>query len=139
MTATAHSAERCEALFRVQDVQGRGPYRPGLPDQWADYDATDHFCPPFFVEMGWALSEVPSHFTEGWHGGCAFRSLADLYRWFAPRERVNLVRLGFRINRIRPDRIIAETPTQVIFECRRPLRDFWNDVAASLLVEREAA
>lgn len=126
-------------LFRVQDREGRGPYRPGFSEKWADYEAVDHYCPPYFVEMGWSLASIPLRFTDGWHGGCAFASLDDLYRWFAPKERTNLDALGYRINRVRADRIIARTPTQVVFECRKPLARFWSVRGGPLVREMEAA
>lgn len=136
---SAKGAPSRVVLYRVQDREGRGPYRPGLSVQWADYEAGDHYCPPFFVEMGIGAAEVPRLFTPGWHGGCAFRNVDDVFRWFAPKERVALDRLGYRINAIVPDRIIAETPTQIVFECRRPLREWWHNTTDERLRDRDAA
>ena len=106
-------------LFRVQDHHGRGPYRPGFSRQWADDDGPDN--PPWWVELGLSLQQGLAKCRADRFGGSAFSSMAQLERWFTPTERTRLDGHGFHIVRFRPDYIIAETPTQVLFEQNTPL------------------
>lgn len=105
------------ALYRIQDLEGRGPWRPGFSRLWVDPDGPP-LPDPYFVELGWPLDEVGSHFTRGWHGGTACISKRQLRRWFTEKELGRLYRLGYSMVKFTPDRIIAETPTQVVFENR---------------------
>lgn len=112
-----------EAIYRVQDAEGRGPYRPGTSGRWTDDD--HHRNPPFFVEFGWSPRSIAGHFRPGESGGCAFRSLGDLYRWFSPQECQKLDALGYSIVRMNVDRIIRESKNQVVFARNKPL---WCDL-----------
>ena len=39
-------------IYRVQDAQGRGPWKPGFSHRWVE-DRPDHYnLPPWFVEFG---------------------------------------------------------------------------------------
>jgi hypothetical protein len=53
--------------------------------------------------------------------GCGCRTLDQLFKWFTPTERVRLHALGYRIVTMWVDRIIAESPNQVVFARRKPL------------------
>ena len=58
-------------VFRFQDNEGRGPYKPGMRALWGDDDHDARCLPPSFVEFG---IDVIRHKRRGVLG-CAFTSL----------------------------------------------------------------
>lgn len=106
-------------VFRIQDAEGRGPYRPGTSHRWADVDGPVP-PPPFYEEFGQAIFD---HFKAGWANGCAFETMAQLTAWFSPTERARLAMLGYRIVRFRPDRILGASENQMVVSRQRPFRD----------------
>jgi hypothetical protein len=108
-------------VYRFQDREGRGPFRPGMSARWrSDLDCGENL-PPYFMEMGITPSQASHLFTRGWYGGIGCESRAQLNRWFSRSEQRRLTLLGYRLVEFKPDRIIARTPTQVVFEHRTPL------------------
>ncbi len=104
-------------LIRIQDKDGRGPYRPGFSQVWSDPEGP--FLPPIFVEFGWDIFKS----LENRHGGCAFRSMDQLKKWFSRFEIERLLRLGFKIVEMEVDEIIAESENQIVFARSIPLRN----------------
>ena len=106
-------------VFRVQDAEGRGPYRPGLSHKWTD---DDHWRnQSFFVEFGWSVEKVRTLWNRNESGGCGFRDLVGLHRWFGASECAKLDELGYSIVRMVADRIIAESRQQLVFARKKPL------------------
>lgn len=109
-------------ILRVQDREGRGPYRPGFSAKWLDDDGPTTL--PWWEELGEDMVAAHRQRCAGpYHWGCGFRSGDQLRAWFTPRERGRLARLGFALVRIWPSVVVAETPTQVVFGCSRPLAE----------------
>lgn len=106
-------------LWRVQDIDGRGPYRPGFSRYWSSLDGPTVL--PWWTEIGLSLEQAIARIPQNMHGGSAFASLDQLAAWFTAEERERLDAFGFVIVRFRPDKIIAETPTQVVFAQNHPL------------------
>lgn len=106
-------------LFRVQDSAGRGPYRPGFSACWTSPEGP--LNKPWWTELGITLEEGMSRVPYRMYGGSAFKSLDQLNSWFLPEEQEKLHELGYVIVRFRPDKVIAETPTQVLFAQNYPL------------------
>jgi hypothetical protein len=116
MSDAVRAALREAAVYRVQDRAGRGPFRPGLTDQWRDIDGNDY--PPIQLDFGIAwLAEVP----PSWHVGCALRDAAAVARWFTASECQRLHTLGFNLVSIRA-RVLRESPHQMIVVRPLPLR-----------------
>lgn len=100
-------------LYRVQDVEGRGPYRPGFSRFWSNPEGP--IVLPWWEELKLSLRDAYKMIPRDMFGGSAFQSLDQLTGWFLPDEREKLDAFGYYIVRFRPDKIIAETPTQVVF------------------------
>jgi hypothetical protein len=108
-------------VYRVQDHEGRGPYRPGLSVRWLD---------PTREGKGGETPDVFSEFGIVWMGkilsgqaaGCAFRSLDQLTSWFSKSELRRLYRLGFSVVTFEADAILAESKHQMVIARNCPLR-----------------
>ena len=104
-------------VYRIQDADGRGPFKPGLSDAWADADGEDL---PSIIEE-WGLSwqrDIP----RGWHAGCAVPTLAMVGRWFSPSECSRLDQLGYRPVALLGCRVIRSSEHQLLIIRKAPLR-----------------
>lgn len=106
-------------ILRVQDGEGRGPYRPGLSHRWSAVEGP--LNPPWWIETGEDVQAAHARIPAGYHVGCGFRDYRQFHRWFTGAELRRLDRLGFRLVTLIPDIIIADTPTQIVFGCLAPL------------------
>lgn len=108
-------------VYRIQDADGRGPWRPGFSVKWIDPDFGPGVedMPPYFVEFGADLLKRRGRIGE--YYGCAVRKPQDLRRWVSAIERTKLAGFGFNVVSIKPSRIIAESKNQLVFASRIPL------------------
>jgi len=108
-------------VYRIQDREGRGPWRPGFSRVWCDaeYGPGVEPLPPWGVEFGLALIERRG--LPGEHYGCAVRKPQELRRWVSATERRRLAELGFNVVSVRADRVLAESRNQIVFASRTPL------------------
>lgn len=105
--------------FRIQDVEGRGPFKPGFSRYWADEDFAPGLAPLPAVH-----EEFPGFqrlIARDEHVGTAVRELSDLRKWFSAAEMRKLAALGYSIVSVKVDRIIAESANQMVIANRRPL------------------
>jgi len=92
-------------IYRIQDKQGRGPFKPGFSDKWLedrdDWDALK----PWYDEMG------PVHRLgiAGMSMGIGCRSLDQLRRWFSAGEYLTLLRHGYQAVGMNAGRILGES------------------------------
>lgn len=110
----------CSTVFRVQDAEGRGPWRPGFSDSWVeDRQKTEYAAlKPIMLEFPDLLEKL----KPGFHVGVGCTSLEKLRRWITKSEWATLRKFGFRCYAIEPDRIVAESDIQCVFESSKPLR-----------------
>ena len=107
-------------LYRVQREDGRGPWRPGFSKYWIDENSTRPLQADVLSAFGLEWREkIP----QGWHAGCACRSMAALLQWFTPVEQDRLWKLGYSPVAIKPDKIIVENADQVVFARKTPLNN----------------
>jgi hypothetical protein len=105
-------------VYRVQDKDGRGPWKPGLSHCWVE-DREDHNnLPPWYVEFG----RVDQRGIFGMATGSACMTLDQLRRWFTPSEYATLRQHGYQAVRMRVGRVLAKSPVQCFFERAKPLR-----------------
>lgn len=111
-----------EFVYRIQDADGRGPFRPGFSQKWADDDFAPGMkrLPTWGQEFGNDLITRTGFAHE--HFGSAVRNLDDLGKWFSPSEMHRLHFLGFHIVMMRAGRILAESENQLVIARRHPLR-----------------
>ena len=109
------------SVVRVQDADGRGPWRPGFSHTWIEEDAPADRLTESVLEL--VPPSVLRAIPRDIHVGCACRSVEALMAWFTPVERQRLARLGFHIVRLRVDRVIAESDWQMVVARRRPFAE----------------
>lgn len=110
-------------LYRIQDAEGRGPWRPGFSHQWIDPDKDDSLCPPMMVEFpNWRARFTMFEARGFLHFGCCVRGIVGLHRWFTPDELERLRGFGFRLVDASTMHIVCEGKTQIIGASHWPLR-----------------
>ena len=101
-------------VFRIQDADGRGPWRPGFSSAWVD-PSREYLPPPFYEE--WPDLKLKSNVL---HYGCGCSSLEQLGKWFNRYELSLLSQLGFGLVTIYADKILASNDNQVVFATSVP-------------------
>lgn len=114
-------------IFRIQDKDGRGPYKPGFSKHWTDPDARCLIGAPLFPPYMEEFPEVQDKINSiadinGGSFGCGFRTREQLHHWFTKDELEKLFRYGYSIVEIHPDRVLAESENQLVFWCKKPLK-----------------
>lgn len=106
-------------VYRIQDADGRGPWRPGFSQRWVE----DRPEVEFAVLKPWPLEFGPVHLKSlyGMHLGCGCVSIEQLRRWFTQTEYERLRSFGYRAVRMRVGRVLAESDIQCVFERSKPL------------------
>lgn len=104
-------------VYRIQDADGRGPWKPGFSKYWVeDRDDLDNLV-PFFLECPqWRDAEI-----VGMPMGSACLSVEQLTRWFTPTEYLTLLKFGYRAVKMCDVMIIAESTSQCVFQRAKPL------------------
>ena len=105
-------------IYRIQAADGRGPFRPGLTEQWIGEPRWEDR--PSLIEE-FDMRDILA-LVKGRHMGCGFRTPEQMRRWFDVNERAKLARLGFYPVTMTVDEIVAESGTQLVFARRTPLR-----------------
>lgn len=105
-------------VYRVQNLEGRGPWRPGFSHLWVrDRDDHDNLRP--WVEQ-FGLGIIP-RWSPYWYYGCGCRTLEQLRRWFTAEEYATLRAYGYQAVIMDVHRVLAESDIQLVFQRVRPL------------------
>jgi len=108
-------------IYRVQDADGRGPFKPGFSKKWLDPSPTARdLLPPWMQEFGMGIIHLA---RPGEHLGCGCRSIDGIRRWFDDGELERLRGFGYHVVMLKVDRILAESINQTVFARSRPLKD----------------
>ncbi|WP_439587511.1 hypothetical protein [Hydrogenophaga sp.] len=105
-------------VYRWQDDEGRGPYRPGFSRAWVD-PLHEIKNPAMFTEFGVG---VVGKALPGEGLGCAFRTVEQMKAWFSEGEQERLRFFGYTFVALEADRIVAESERQLVFARRKPFR-----------------
>lgn len=107
-------------IVRIQDKQGRGPWRPGFSHTWLDPDGPA--LPPAIQETVKNFSEIVNKaHSKGFHIGCAVRD-GRISDWVSDSEMDRLKREGFFLVNATQCQILADDGRQVLIACKKPLR-----------------
>lgn len=106
-------------VYRVQDKDGRGPWKPGFSTGWVESRIDHDNLLPWYVEFG------PIHETASGleHLGAGCMTIIQLRRWFTESEYNTLKGHGYRAVKIKVDSLLGVSKTQCVFSRRKPLRN----------------
>lgn len=107
------------AVCRVQDADGRGPFKPGFSHWWVEERADHDNLVPWLQQFG----RVDRLVAVKRNMGCACKTLEQLRRWFTPSEYATLRRYGYQAVEMDVDRVLAESLIQCVFQRSKPLRE----------------
>ena len=107
-------------ILRYQDKDGRGPFRPGIPAQWADSEGQSP--PSVFQEFPGFMDILPKIHARRMNVGCACVGERGIDAYFTASEQKKLKRLGYRLHRVPKNAVILTGRTQVVFATPMPLR-----------------
>ena len=110
---------KTEIVFRIQDEEGRGPWRPGFSKTWVEPREDHEHLAPWNVEFG------PVHKKALWGAstGCGCRTIEQLQRWFTRSEYQTLLEHGYHAVKMDVGRILAESDIQCVFSRAAPLSE----------------
>lgn len=107
-----------ETIVRVQDHEGRGPFRPGFTLKWSeDRPDLDNLI-PWPLEFG---LEIRNRALYGMKMGCGCRTVDQLRRWFTESEYRTLLGFGYHAVEMEVGTVLAESHLQLIFSRSKPL------------------
>lgn len=106
-----------EVIYRVQDSDGRGPWKPGFSSTWVEHRPDHENLLPWFIEFG------PVHRTSvfAMHVGTGCLSIEQLRRWFTPSEYKTLRSHEYHSVKMSVNTILAYSDKQCVFERTIPL------------------
>lgn len=107
-------------VYRIQDQEGRGPFRPGFSHRWLDeMKPNEHELVAWPVQFPHLLPVVMrSRFC---YFGCACKSPDQLRRWFSISEMERLREFGYSAIKLKVDKILGESDVQLVFQRTKPL------------------
>jgi hypothetical protein len=106
-----------ETIFRVQDKEGCGPWRPGFSHNWVISRADHDNLIPWYVEHpGLDLNSL-----ESGHFGTGCETIKQLKRWFTKREYEKIYAFGYRAVGVSGCEILASSDIQCVFKREIPL------------------
>lgn len=104
-------------IYRIQDAEGRGPFRQGFSHKWVEPRVEHDDLIPWLVEFG----RVDLNRTPGFHVGCGCLLVDQLRTWFTKSEVKTLRKFGYHAVRMDVDKLLAFGPRQCVFERAKPL------------------
>lgn len=105
-------------IYRIQDKDGRGPWKPGFSVHWIEPREGRRRLVPWYAEFG----DIHLQARDGMHIGCACTSVDQLRLWFFPSEYKKLISFGYRAVKMTVDRVLAQSDIQCVFERAKQLR-----------------
>lgn len=106
-------------VYRVQDSDGRGPWKPGFSHRWVEPRDDHENLIPWAAEFG----RVDRKALTWEHLGSGCLELTQLRRWFTQSEYKSLLHYGYRAVRMEVDRILGHSDKQCIFARLKPLKE----------------
>lgn len=103
-------------IYRIQDKEGRGPWRPGFSSKWTIERSDWKDLVPFQMQFG----NVHQLRTPGMTMGCGCMTIDQLKRWFIPKEYETLLSFGYQSVSMEANTIVAQSDIQCVFERFRP-------------------
>lgn len=107
-------------IIRLQDKEGRGPWRPGFSKNWIT-DNNPFIGKPIYEDFPDFTKMVQKAHKEGLHIGCAVQK-EKVGIWFTNEELNKLYDLDFQWVNCEKCDILGESDTQVIITSVLPFK-----------------
>lgn len=104
-------------VFRIQDREGRGPFRPGFSQMWLDEDIGNRASLPTWMEE-FGLEEATAAMSAGFTVFSAVRTVDKIRDWFSDSERQRLYGFGFYLVEVPNSVVLRESQHQLLC-CRQ--------------------
>lgn len=102
-------------IYRIQDIDGRGPWKPGFSGRWVEYRDDHQLLQPWYIEF------PDLKFEKNWRYYCGCETIEQLQRWITREEYATLRILGYRSVIIDECEIVARSDIQCVFRKREKL------------------
>lgn len=108
-------------VYRIQDKDGRGPFKPGLSERWLDPEPKPHeeTLVPWPIQFPDVLFHIQASRQK--YCGCACASPEQLRLWFSVSEFKRLNALGYQSVMFEPYEILGQSDVQLVFRRLEPL------------------
>lgn len=109
-------------IYRIQDHEGRGPFRPGFSHKWLDPEPKPNEeklipWPVQFPEVFFAMRVFRTIYC-----GCGCSTQEQLKLWFSRAEIDRLSKYGYRVVRMDVEEVLGQSDVQLVFRRLKPLR-----------------
>jgi len=108
-------------VYRIQDDEGRGPWRPGFSVKWVerrpDHDNLKSWMEEFGTEYTF------TRFAPDVHIGCACLTVEQLRRWFTASEYITLRGFGYRAVVMLADELLHSSDIQSVIVRSKPFTE----------------
>lgn len=110
-------------IYRIQDSEGRGPFRPGMTMRWIRDEPDERLLPVYqdIPDLTERIRKAKDRIGGALYAGVACRSPEQVARWFNERERSTLEALGYRCVDASRCQIIGEGQMQIVVGWHLPL------------------
>ncbi len=105
-------------IYRIQDIDGRGPWKPGFSHKWVE-SRDDHYnLTPWHEQFGTGFA---ANLDRSKYLGCGCLTIQQMRRWFTPKEYAMLQKHGYEAVKMEVERILAKSEIQCVFESNKPM------------------
>ena len=110
-------------IWRIQDAEGRGPFKPGMTTRWLRDEPDERLLPVYadIPDLSERIAKARRRMNGELYAGVACRSVEQLSRWFDERERQALIRLGYQCADASQCFVIGEGKSQIVIGWHLPL------------------
>lgn len=103
-----------KVAYRIQDREGRGPFKPGVPMQWIIERDDLWNLKPHFVDFPNIREIVHKASIAGLYVASACESVEHLRRWVLPEEWNTLRILGYRAYEVKRCQYLLQSDVQLL-------------------------
>lgn len=109
-------------VYRIQDKDGRGPFKPGFSKRWLDPEPkpNEELLVPWPYQFPDILFRIQVEGTINF--GCACASPEQLQMWFSESEYNRLKRFGYKSVTLEIDEILGQSDIQLVFRRLKPIK-----------------
>ncbi len=109
-------------VYRIQDSEGRGPWRPGFSHKWVEERTDAEFRRLRPIQQDFPRLDQLLCVQRGEYVGVGCETLVKLRQWFTASEYATLLGFGYQCVRLDADYIVCTSDIQCVFIRSKHLR-----------------